>query len=174
MDSPLLRILILIVGLVLGISLMGCTGQDLSASPKGDGSAASIPTASFAQFNDIPVPSGATMNLERSLLLGASEEWTGSLVYTSGTDTARVFDLYKAEMPKFGWTELTVIRGERSIMSYQRGNRVATIEIQGRTIYGTRVSVTVSPNAAGGATGYGAQSYGGLSSSSSVSRTPLR
>lgn len=171
MDSPLMRTLILVAGLLLGMSLLGCTGQDIAASSKGAANGGeAAPVASFAQFNDIPVPSGASMDLERSLLLGASEEWTGRLVYTTSTDTAKVFDLYKAEMPKFGWTELTVIRGERSIMSYQRGGRVATIEIQGRTIYGARVSVTVSPNAVGGGS---SPSYGG-SSSGGISRTPLR
>ncbi len=170
MSTAFLRTLTLGVGLALTAGLMGCTGQDLAASPKGDANSAA-PVASFAQFNDIPVPGGASMDLERSLLLGASEEWTGRLVYTTGTDAAKVFDLYKAEMPKFGWTELTVIRGDRSIMSYQRGGRVATIEIQGRTIYGARVSVTVSPNAGsgggshGGSSGYGGRSSGGVSSS---------
>ncbi len=168
MSTAFLRTILIGAGLSLSAGLMGCTGQDLAASPQGDENTPP-PVASFAQFNDIPVPSGASMDLERSLLLGASEEWTGRLVYTTGTDAAKVFDLYKAEMPKFGWTELTVIRGERSIMSYQRSGRVATIEIQGRTIYGARVSVTVSPNATGGAS----SSYG-RTSTGSVNRAPLR
>jgi hypothetical protein len=175
MSTAFLRTLTLGVGLSLTAGLMGCSGQDLAASPQSDANSAA-PVASFAQFSDIPVPSGASMDLEHSLLLGSSEEWTGRLVYTTGTDAAKVFDLYKSEMLKFGWTELTVIRGERSIMSYQRGTRVATVEIQGRTIYGARVSVTVSPNAgSSGGAAYGGRStgYGGRSSGS-VSSSPLR
>ncbi|MBN2752463.1 MAG: hypothetical protein JXQ84_07110 [Rhodospirillaceae bacterium] len=173
MDSAFLRIVMLGAGLLLGFGLMGCSsqGQDLAASPTSEDGKTLPPVASFTQFSDIPVPSGATMDMEHSLLLGASEEWTGRLVYSTSTTSARVFDLYKAEMPKFGWTEMTVIRGERSIMSYQRGNRIATIEIQARTIYGAGVSVTVSPNATSESGARG--SYSG-STSGSISRTPLR
>jgi len=168
MDTAFLRVITLGAGLTLGLGLMGCTGQDLAASPTSENGKTIPPVASFTQFSDIPVPSGASMDMERSLLLGASEEWTGRLVYSSSTDSARVFDLYKAEMPKFGWTELTVIRGERSIMSYQRGSRIATIEIQRNTFSRSQVSVTVSPNTS---TGGG---YGAPAASNGVTRTPLR
>ncbi len=180
MKSNLFRLLMLIAGILFGLSMMGCTGQNLAASPAGeDGKPAAAPVASFSQFSDIPVPAGATMDMERSLLLGTGEEWTGRLSYETSTEGARVFDLYKAEMPKFGWTELTVIRGDRSIMTYQRGQRIATIEIKTRTFYGSAVSVTVSPNASSTANGgsYGGSTYGGASgsySSGSVSRQPLR
>ncbi len=180
MNSTLLRILMLGAGLLLGLTMMGCSSssQSLSASPTGENGAAPAPVASFAQFSDIPVPSGATMDMEHSLLLGAGNEWTGRLTYTTSTNSARVFDLYKAEMPKFGWTELTVIRGDRSIMTYQQGSRVATVQIQAGTIYGATVSVTVSPNAGNGAASSGVYggsggSYGGASGGG-VSRQPLR
>lgn len=181
MNSTLLRFLMLGAGLLLGLMMMGCSGssQSLSASPTGENGATATPVASFAQFSDIPVPSGASMDMEHSLLLGAGNEWTGRLTYSTSTNSARVFDLYKAEMPKFGWTELTVIRGDRSIMTYQQGARVATVQIQSGTIYGATVAVTVSPNASSGgaaASGtYGGSSSGyGSSSSGTVSRQPLR
>jgi len=180
MNSTLLRILMLGAGLLLGLMMMGCSGpgQSLSASPTDENGATATPVASFAQFSDIPVPTGATMDMEHSLLLGAGNEWTGRLTYTTSTNNARVFDLYKAEMPKFGWTELTVIRGDRSIMTYQQGARVATVQIQGGTIYGATVAVTVSPNASGKGASPAPGVYGGSSSSygssSAVSRQPLR
>lgn len=177
MNSTLLRLLMLGAGLFLGLQLMGCSTQDLSASPTGENGQQPAPVASFSQFSDIPVPAGASMDMERSLLLGAGEEWTGRLAYDTSTNSARVFDLYKAEMPKFGWTELTVIRGDRSVMTYQRGQRIATVEVKSRTVYGSFVTVTVSPNAStsSGGAGYGASSgaYGG-GSSGAVSRQPLR
>lgn len=179
MNTTLLRILMLGAGLLLGLMMAGCSGsQDLSASPTGENGATATPVASFAQFSDIPVPSGASMDMEHSLLLGAGDEWTGRLTYSTSTNSARVFDLYKAEMPKFGWTELTVIRGDRSIMTYQRGQRVATVQIQSGTIYGATVAVTVSPNAGThGGVSAAPGVYGGSSGSSSggtVSRQPLR
>lgn len=176
MNSTLFRLLMLGAGILLGMQLMGCSTQDLSASPTGENGQQAAPVASFSQFSDIPVPAGASMDMERSLLLGAGEEWTGRLAYDSSTNSARVFDLYKAEMPKFGWTELTVIRGDRSVMTYQRAQRIATVEIKSRTVYGSFVTVTVSPNASsatGGSYGSAPGVYGG-SSSGGVSRQPLR
>lgn len=186
MDSTFMRIIILGLGLLLGINLMGCSSQDMSGSKS-----SAAPTPSFAQFNDIPFPSGASMDMDRSLLLGSAEEWTGRLVYTTGKDAASMFDLYKSDMPRFGWTELTSIRGERSFMTYQRGSRVATVEIKSRTLYGSTVSITMSPMPTGGsapASSYSAPStygssssssggapvYSGGASSGSVTRSPLQ
>lgn len=176
MNSTLLRLLMLAAGILLGLQMMGCSTQNLSASPAGENGQQATPVASFSQFSDIPVPAGASMDMDRSLLLGAGEEWTGRLAYDTSTNNAQVFDLYKAEMPKFGWTELTVIRGDRSVMTYQRGQRVATVEIKARTLYGSFVTVTVSPNASSAGGGFGSAPgvYGGSSSSGSVSRQPLR
>lgn len=148
MDQNLFRIIVLGGGVLMGMSLMGCANQDLLPTPNSSPSQEATPkhAPSFTQFSDIPVPIGATMDMQRSLLLGSSEEWTGRLVYSSSSNTAQVFDLYKEDMPKFGWSELTFIRGQNTVMTYQRGARVATIEILSRTLQGTEVLVTVSPN----------------------------
>lgn len=150
MDQNLLRIIVLGGGILMGISLMGCATEGLLPTGSDSSSEQASPkhAPSFTQFSDIPVPPAATMDMDRSLLLGASEEWTGRLVYSSSNSTAQIFDLYKAEMPKFGWQEMTVIRGQRTVMTFQRGARVATIEVSPRTLQGTEVFVTVSPNAA--------------------------
>jgi len=148
MDQNILRVLLIGGGIMMGMMVMGCTSQDiLPQSDETPRTEAPKYAPSFTQFSDIPVPKGATMDMERSLLLGSSEEWTGRLVYSSSLNTAEVFDLYKEEMPKFGWAEMTVIRGKRNVMTYQRTSRVATIEIENRTLQGTEVSVTISPNA---------------------------
>jgi len=148
MDRSMLRIIVLAGGVVMGLFLMGCVSQDLLPSAEtSPNQPAPEHAPSFTQFSDIPVPASATMDLDRSLLLGSSESWTGRLIYQSTNNAAEIFNLYKEDMPKFGWSEMTVIRGLRSVMTYQRGHRVATIEIQGRTIQGSEVSITVSPNA---------------------------
>lgn len=99
----------------------------------------------FSQFSDIPIPAGANMDLERSLVLGDRDRWIGRLVMTVPGDAGRAYDFYAAEMPKFGWIAVTMVRGETSVLTYTHADRVATVQIRGRTISGAAVSLTVSP-----------------------------
>lgn len=100
---------------------------------------------SFAQFSDIPVPAGATMDLERSLVLGDRESWIGRIVMDVPGDTSRIYDFYFGEMPKFEWSPVTMVRAGTSVLIYSRGERIATIQIMRGAIGGATVSVTVSP-----------------------------
>ena len=84
------------------------------------------------------------MDMERSLLLGTGDLWTGRLVFSSNNGHGRVFDFYKAEMPGFGWQEITSVRASISIQTWKRGARVATIQIRDSLI-STEVILTMAP-----------------------------
>ncbi|MDA0653679.1 MAG: hypothetical protein O3C49_10435 [Proteobacteria bacterium] len=99
----------------------------------------------FAQFSDVPVPAGADMDLERSLVLGEQNAWIGRLVMAVGTNPGKTFDFYFGEMPRFGWLPVTTVRAETSVLTFARGSRIATIQVWGRTLSGSTVSMTVSP-----------------------------
>jgi hypothetical protein len=129
---------------------------DLKATQSGSGGAGAGPT--LAQFSDIPIPRGAAMDLERSLIFGPGDGWIGRLVFTTSLSTQDAFEFYGREMPAFGWQEVTRVRARINIMTYLRGARAATIQIEHRTLGGAEVNVTVSPQArpapaAGGAPG---------------------
>jgi hypothetical protein len=130
-------------------ALLGCTATaDLQASRSGEGTAQG---PSLAQFNDIPIPQGASMNLERSLILGAAEGWIGRLVYTTSLGPQQSFEFFGREMPAFGWQEVTRVRARINILTYTRGTRAATIQISRTTFGGSEVNFTVSPQAQAGA-----------------------
>lgn len=138
--------------------LAGCTQTaDLQASRASPSGGDGTPT-SLAQFTDIPIPDGASMNLERSLIFGSDDGWIGRLVFTTSLGVQEAFAFYGREMPGFGWQEITRVRAEVSIMSYTRGARAATIQIGRPTLGGAEVILTVSPAARqmGGAQGGGA------------------
>lgn len=99
----------------------------------------------FAQFSDIPIPGGARMDVEKSLVLGDREAWIGRLVMTASFTPGAMYDFYFREMPRFNWTQITSVRAETSILTYTRQNRVATIQIKGSGISGAAISVTISP-----------------------------
>jgi hypothetical protein len=140
------------VAVVAAFGLAACTSSPLSPSSKSEGTEPAA--ASFAQFTDIPVPARATMDVDHSLLLGHGETWVGRLVYGTWTGHSSVYDFYRAEMPGFGWQEITSVRASTSVQTWQRAERVATIQIRDTT-FGSEIILTMAPsgtpNGAGGA-----------------------
>ncbi len=137
---------------LMASSLLGACAPtaDLQASRAGDGPAQG-PT--LAQFSDIPIPSGASMNLERSLILGPADNWIGRLVFTASLGPQQMFEFYGREMPGFGWQEVTRVRARINIMTFTRGGRAATVQIMRTTLGGSEIDLTVSPQAQGGPAG---------------------
>lgn len=135
----------LIAGGVL-LVVAGCTSGDGPVSAAGTSTGSSSRTAAgFAQFPDIAVPAGAKMDVERSLVLGARDDWIGRLSMNTSGSTSDSYDFFLREMPKFGWQEITTVRSEVSVLTYSRSSRVATIQIRRKTLGGSAVDITVSP-----------------------------
>ncbi len=139
---------VFLFSLVLGAGLTACTnGAPLMSSSKNTddvtGESKAIPP-NFAQFSDIPIPEQSVMDLKRTLVFGGQNSWSGRIVFTAPYSQGGLFDFYMAEMPKFGWQEITVVRSQMSVLTFKQANRVATIQLDGDTA-GTEVSFTVSP-----------------------------
>lgn len=132
-----------LVSLIFAAALSGCVHSE--AMYQTDGSNMSGSSPSFAQFNDIPIPEKAMMDLKSSLLLGGSSAWIGRLVFSAPYTLNGMFDFYMTEMPKFGWKELTVVRSKVSVLSFVLDDRMATVQLEADVVSGTIVSFTVSP-----------------------------
>jgi hypothetical protein len=140
--------------LAAALALAGCSrGTMLPANSSGS---ADQP-ANFQLVTDIPIPAGATMDNDRSLILSDRDRWTGRVVMTLGNSANEVTAFYQAQMPNFGWQPMMSVTSETSVLTYLRGDRAATVQVERRTVYGTMVSVTVAPRQAdtGGTTGSG-------------------
>jgi len=128
---------------VLCITLAGCSGRSLAPS---SADVSNMPTEQgFGQFTDIPVPKGADMDAEHSLVLGAREAWVGRLVMSVSDRPSTMYDFFARQMPGFGWRPVTSVRGDVSTMTFQRGDRVATIQLRPRSLWGSEVWLTMSP-----------------------------
>ena len=103
------------------------------------------PTNRFAQFDDVPIPVGAEMDLGQTLVLGSAEGWIGRLSLDTGHGMTDMYAFYEQEMPRFGWEQVTTVRARISTMTYQRGPRIATITLQPTLTKGTLVDFTVAP-----------------------------
>ncbi len=113
--------------------------------------------ANFQLVTDIPIPPGATMDNERSLILSDHGHWTGRVVMTLWQGVSALTSFYQAQMPAFGWQPLMSVTSGSSVLGFTRGGQVATVQIEqsGLGLTST-VSVTVAPRqgdggAAGGA-----------------------
>lgn len=120
--------------------LQATTGSETAGTSSQSGA-----PAQEAQFTDIPIPTGSKLDGDRTLVFGGGEEWIGRLVLDSSHGANSLFDLYRREMPNFGWQEITTLRAKVSIMTYARNNRIATIQIQDSTLTGAEVVITISP-----------------------------
>ena len=83
------------------------------------------------------------MDLKRTLLFG-SEPIIGRLVFSAPYSQTSVFDFYMLEMPKFGWREITMIRSQNSVLTFEKENRIATIQLSSTAVSGTDVVLDIS------------------------------
>ena len=113
--------------------------------PMNKGEASKPGQASFSQFQDVPIPIGAEMDLDRTVILGARERWIGRLTLESSHNSIKLFNFFKKSTPEFGWQEITSIRSATSVLTYSQTTRVLTIQIIAKTLQGSEVVMTVSP-----------------------------
>ena len=84
---------------------------------------------SFAKFKDIPIPDGSLMDMKNTVIFGSDDEWFGRLSLVPNLSHAETFDFFRFEMPNLSWKEITNVRATSSVLSYEKDNRIVTIQI---------------------------------------------
>ena len=157
-----------LAALVAALGTAGCAQNQLSPSSRA-ATSSQAQEMGFTRFTDIPIPKGADMDLDHTLVLGSREEWVGRLVMTVSDSAGQMYDFYVRQMPGFGWQPITSVRGPTSVLTFTRGDRVATVQLTSRTLFGSEVWFTVSPR------GQAAPEMGvGRGPGGPVQTTPLR
>jgi len=131
--------------LVVSMGLMACTTEVGVPAQGEDGKDAQGLQHSFTRFPDMPVPEGADINLDRTIVFGAGEDWFGRLVIDVSHSANSMFDYFERELPRFGWEEVTSVRSAVSVLTYTRQERVVTIQVQSSKFRGSVAVITVSP-----------------------------
>ena len=127
---------------LLLILLVGCSGERLIPTKGPDGEPGS--ELNFAQFDDIPIPIGSSLNHKDSIIISKKKSWLGRLVFDSNKKQLWIFDFFRNELPKFGWKKLSEVRADYSILNYTNEERLASIQIFPNAIIGSTVSITVT------------------------------
>lgn len=134
---------------IAALLVVGACSQKMAVTPPASGSGSGSgggPVEGFTTFPDMPMPSGGEIDVERTLIFGTGDAWFGRMVLNTSHNTGDMFTFYRESLPGFGWKEITAVRAAVSVLTYVRDERVATIQIQARTIRGSEVTITVSPH----------------------------
>ena len=131
-----------ILFLILSFLIVSCAGEKLvpiKGPESEDGT-----QLNFAQFDDIPIPVGSTLDQQNSIIISKRQSWLGRLTFQSTKNQLEIFDFFRNELPKFGWKKISEISSESSLLNYQNSQRFASIQIFEKTFIGSKVKITVT------------------------------
>ena len=120
----------------------GCANQSLIQGPKGS---ADAETAKFEPIRDIPIPTGSTLDNDKSLILSNEKEWTGRVVLKADPPMPKLFAYYAQQMRSLGWQPVASVMGETGVLTFVQGARAATVQIKPGMFTGSIVTVTMAP-----------------------------
>ncbi|MDP3169681.1 MAG: hypothetical protein Q8M91_05020 [Polaromonas sp.] len=94
---------------------------------------------------DVPLPQGAVIKQQDTLVMGAGASWTGRLSLTVSGEPQTVFAYFRDSMPGAGWTLTSSSFSKLSLLTFTKAERVATVQMQGSNFGGNEVLITVAP-----------------------------
>ena len=136
---------IITAGLSLGL-LASCAAPitQIPGGTDGQTMSASDPQVTNS-YADIPIPLDDVLVISESLLLNTGEQWTGRAVFRSKLDTTQAFTYFHQHMSTYGWISITSVQSKISVLTFEKAGRVATVQIEKRTVSGSEIKVTVAP-----------------------------
>lgn len=139
-----MRISTLFVVLATG-ALCGCstTGTPVVGNSAADAQPATAATDSV-QINDISLPPEAKLDAANTLMIGSGDRWFGRVAIKTTTSAVQVFNHFHSGMPALGWRLLSALQSNTSLLVFQRGERIAMIQIESAQWGGTTATVSVS------------------------------
>lgn len=122
---------IFFVTLIALFLIQGCNKNGVPLMSSGLSGTEGLPPEqlSFAKFKDIAIPDGAVMDMENTVIFGSDDEWFGRLAINPRLSHAETFDFFRYEMPNLSWKEITNVRSTSSVLSYEKDQRILTIQI---------------------------------------------
>jgi hypothetical protein len=94
---------------------------------------------------DVPLPQGAVIRQQDTLVMGAGASWTGRLSLTVSGEPQTVFAYFRDSMPGAGWSLTSSSFSRLSLLTFSKAERVATVQMQGSNFGGNEVLITVTP-----------------------------
>jgi hypothetical protein len=113
----------------------------------GFGSTENLDSIQQQLLGDMPLPQGAKINNDQSLILGGGPQWTGRIVISTPQRSTDTFIFFRDQFPGAGWTGVSSIKAKTSILVFVKGDRTVTVEINEGGIFSgsSSVSLTAAP-----------------------------
>jgi len=131
--------------LTMALIISGCNTVNTSSNSNKSGSTKTTPAEISKSFADIPIASGDTVDVDKSLLLNSGDQWIGRAVLRSSQNMEDAFTYYQANMAEYGWMTVTSAQSKVSVLTFEKASRVATVQIEAGGMVSSYISVTVSP-----------------------------
>lgn len=98
-------------------------------------------------LGDMPVPNGAQIQNENTLIIGKGVGWVGRANLSAMQSSNEVYSFFLAEFPKAGWSVISATKSKTSIMVATKDDRTCTVEVSDGPFTGpkTVISITSSP-----------------------------
>ena len=96
-------------------------------------------------LGQLPLPPGAIIRADQSLIIGAGDNWVGRVVLDVGRDFDAAYRFFLETYPAQGWVIVSAVRGKNSFMVMTRQERTATFEMVDGGMLGSSVSMTMAP-----------------------------
>ncbi len=125
------------------VALIGCSSVNLTPPAQADGPAPEAPARQLA--GDMPLPPGATVRTQDTLVMGTGNRWTGRISLAVAGEPQNAFTFFRDGMPSAGWTLGSSSFSRLSVLTFSKGDRVATVQIQAANFGGNEVTITVTP-----------------------------
>ena len=123
-------------------TLMACANVDLASGKESAGS----PEPSAKQLaGDMPIPPGATVRPQESLVMGSGNRWMGRISLNVPDDPQNVFAYFRDGLPGSGWALTSSSYSKLSLLTFNKGDRVATVQLQVSNFGVNEVTITVTP-----------------------------
>jgi hypothetical protein len=141
-----MRSLICVLLAVISLAIAACSSTPVNGEATSD-----MPKASLEALGaGTPLPQGAAIKHDKSLIMGAGDNWVGRVVVDVGRDPQLAYQFFYQQYPSLGWTLVTSLRGKTSLLVFSKDDRNATVEIEdGGLLLGSTLVLTVSPRNAG-------------------------
>jgi len=115
------KLISLILVSLLTLSVTACSTSTIKTAQQSK--------SGFSNITDIPLPETANIDLNKSMVMGGGNTWTGHLVYYTNKSQEQVIDFVTTQMSGTGWTKLSELRGNESVITYIKEKRVATVRV---------------------------------------------
>jgi hypothetical protein len=135
---------------LIGLFLASCCVSLVAACTSMGGTSMSgdstVTEATARQLTgDVPLPPGAVIKQQDTLVMGTGNSWTGRINLTVSGDPQAVFTYFRDSMPGAGWTMTSSSFSKLSLLTFTKGERVANVQMQSGGFGNNEVLIMVSP-----------------------------